>query len=39
MDGFLQTVAFFNYAVPKFIEQGFISKEAWVAAQKLWEGK
>jgi len=37
--GFLQMVAFFDYAVENFIKQGTISQEAWDAARKIWEGK
>jgi hypothetical protein len=37
--GFLNMAAFIQYAIPKFIEGGSISKEAWDAAKKVYEGK
>jgi hypothetical protein len=37
--GFLNMAAFIEYAIPKFIQSGIVSKEAWEAAQKIWEGK
>jgi hypothetical protein len=37
--GFLNMMAFFQYAIPKFIEGGIVSKEAWEAAKKIYEGQ
>lgn len=37
--GFLNMAAFIQYAIPKFIEGGSISKEAWETAKKMYEGK